>query len=79
MQNAAGAPQRIEDRFVLAARDATRAGHRSVRTKIRNAQVGRVEWHVGVIPVQPGEPPAFGIEPRRSVEVPAAENHPGLR
>jgi hypothetical protein len=69
VQHAVGAPLRLEDRFLRAAGDAARVGHRAVRAERPDPQLGAVPRHPRVIPGEPGEPPPVRVGPRAGHEV----------
>ena len=69
------APFRLEDRLLLRARDATAVRHRAVAGQRADTQIGAFEWHVRVIPGQPGQSGSVRARPWSGVEVAAACDH----
>ena len=58
----------------------TSGGDRSVLAKLADPQLRAVPWHVGVVPLQPGQPLAVGAEARIGVEVGTrGEDHAAAR
>ncbi len=69
VERAVGGPLGLDDRFIRTAGREDGLAERPVRGHRRDPQPGRVPRHVGVVPLEPGEPGSVRGEPRRRDEV----------
>src|SRR5690606_40365086 len=71
-QFATGGPAGLEEGFAAPAGDTGGADEGAVRGEFTAPQLAAVPGHVGVVPAQPAQPFAAGVEGWRGVEVRAA-------
>ena len=75
VQRAVRRPLGLGDRLVVTAGGQVALSERAVLAERRDAQPGRVPWHVRVVPLEPRQPQAVGRRARRGQEVGALVQH----
>ena len=74
MQRPVRAPVGLEDRLVLAARDAVGVPDAPVTVEVAEPELGAVPGHARVIPHEPGEPLAARVHTRAREEIVAGDD-----